>query len=115
MRIDDNYIGGKLRNIREKHNMTQKQLAREINVTQQSISRYESGKTHIPYADLQKITELYDVSMGYFFEYTTEEITDEEYLLISCYRKIDRKVRMQVYNVLLSLSDCFSKEDDFEE
>ena len=34
-----------LKNIREKHNLTQDQMAERIHVTRQAVSRWETGET----------------------------------------------------------------------
>lgn len=43
-----------LRNLREKNNLTQEQMAERINVTRQAISRWETGMTQ-PNPELLKV------------------------------------------------------------
>ena len=39
-------IQGILKNLREKNNLTQEQLAERVQVTRQAVSRWETGEKH---------------------------------------------------------------------
>ena len=39
-------IQGILKNLREKNNLTQEQLAERVQVTRQAVSRWETGETY---------------------------------------------------------------------
>ena len=43
-----------LKNIREKHNLTQDQMAERIHVTRQAVSRWETGETQ-PNTEMLKV------------------------------------------------------------
>ena len=43
-----------LKNIREKHNLTQDQMAERIHVTRQAVSRWETGETQ-PDTEMLKV------------------------------------------------------------
>ena len=53
-----------LRNLREKNNLTQEQMAERINVTRQAVSRWETGMTQ-PNPDNQSEAERRTLYDGY--------------------------------------------------
>lgn len=53
-----------LKNLREKNNLTQEQLAERVQVTRQAISRWETGETQ-PHTDTLKVlSQVFDVSIN---------------------------------------------------
>lgn len=53
-----------LKNLREKHNLTQEQLAERVMVTRQAVSRWETGET-LPNTDtLKLLSKEFDVSIN---------------------------------------------------
>lgn len=60
----------RLKFLREKKNMTQQRLAIELDMNQNTISRYESGKRQADYATLIKIADYFNVSIDYLLERT---------------------------------------------
>ena len=56
-------FGEKLIRLRRKNGMSQEQLAAEIGITRQSVSKWESGSTLPELAKLIVISELFDVSV----------------------------------------------------
>ncbi len=60
----------RLRFLREKRNMTQQRLALELDMNQNTVSRYESGKRQADYQTLIKIADYFDVSLDYLLERT---------------------------------------------
>ncbi len=56
---------GRIRNLREKHNYTQKRLAELLHVSQATYSRYESGALDIPIQALILLADFYEVSVDY--------------------------------------------------
>ena len=71
-------IGLKLRFIRKKHNHSQEKLADYIEVTPQTISRYENGTRNINIETLWKIAELYQIPISYFFPKEETNKFDEQ-------------------------------------
>ena len=55
----------RIRNLREDHDLTQKQLAKELNCSQQVYSNYELGQRDIPTDILIKLSKFYNVSSDY--------------------------------------------------
>jgi len=55
----------RIRDLREDHDMTQKQVAAKLNCSQQVYSNYELGQRDIPTDILIKLSKLYHVSVDY--------------------------------------------------
>ncbi|MBQ8688885.1 MAG: helix-turn-helix transcriptional regulator [Clostridia bacterium] len=55
----------RIRDLREDHDLTQKEVARKLNCSQQVYSNYELGQRDIPTDILIKISALYNVSVDY--------------------------------------------------
>lgn len=60
----------RLRFLREKRHITQQRLAIDLDMNQNTVSRYESGKRQADYATLIKIADYFDVSLDYLLERT---------------------------------------------
>ena len=58
----------RLRDLREDADLTQQQMARLLNVSQTTYSRYESGALDIPSAALIKLADFHKVSVDYILE-----------------------------------------------
>ena len=54
-----------IRNLREDNDLTQKTLARILNVTQTTYSKYELGKINIPIEVFIKLADYYNTSVDY--------------------------------------------------
>ena len=55
----------RLRDLREDHDLTQKQVAKILNCSQQVYSNYELGQRDIPTAILIKLADYYNVTTDY--------------------------------------------------
>lgn len=55
----------RIRDLREDHDLTQNQLAKILNCSQQVYSNYELGQRDIPTAILIKLADYYNVSTDY--------------------------------------------------
>lgn len=62
----------RLRDLREDHDCTQKDIAKFLNCSQSSYSRIESGKQDIPTEFLKKLARRYNVSVDYLLEMEKE-------------------------------------------
>jgi len=51
--------------LRESHNLKQTDVAKYLNISQQSYSRYENGKRELPIYFLEPLSKLYNVSADY--------------------------------------------------
>ena len=55
----------RLRDLREDRDMTQTQIAKELNMSQTGYSKYETGENDIPTAVLIKLAKFYNTSIDY--------------------------------------------------
>ena len=53
-----------LKNLREKNNLTQEQLAERIHVTRQAVSRWETGETLPNTETFKLLSQVFDVSIN---------------------------------------------------
>lgn len=74
----NNYVKGaiKLENriaeLRKENNMTLKQLAKELNIRDNTLSQYETGKRNPQMGLLQEIANFFGVSMEYILKATNK-------------------------------------------
>jgi transcriptional regulator with XRE-family HTH domain len=66
--VRDKEIGLRVRALRLEKGLSQTQLATRIGVTFQQVQKYENGVNRISASRLQRIAELLDVPIPFFFE-----------------------------------------------
>lgn len=54
-----------IRDLREDHDMKQKEVAKYLNISQQTYSNYENGRRYIPVWVVTALAKLYEVSTDY--------------------------------------------------
>jgi len=75
----------RIRDLREDHDLTQKEMAKELNCSQQVYSNYELGQRDIPTDILIRLARFYQVTTDYIlglsdrpnFEPNPEEETEK--------------------------------------
>lgn len=60
----------RLRELRRKKGISQLRLSIELNLNQNSVSRYETGEREADYATLIAIADYFNVSIDYLLERT---------------------------------------------
>ena len=60
----------KLKILRTQRKISQLKLAMDLNMNQNSISRYENGEREADYATLIRFADYFDVSIDYLLERT---------------------------------------------
>ena len=60
----------KIRDLREDHDLKQREIAQYLNCSQRTYSNYELGQRDIPTDVLIKLSEYYDVSVDYLLGLT---------------------------------------------
>ena len=60
----------RLRELRKQKNINQVNLAMDLETTQNTISRYETGEREADYATLIRIADYFNVSIDYLLERT---------------------------------------------
>ncbi len=64
----DKKIGSKIKELREKQHLTQKQLSQMIGCTEVMISRYELGVSNVSIGQLEKLSGALGVTISHFFD-----------------------------------------------
>ena len=60
----------RLKEIRKSKGISQLKLAMDLNMNQNTISRYETGEREPGLAELKKIADYFDISIDYLLERT---------------------------------------------
>ncbi|MBR3919851.1 MAG: helix-turn-helix transcriptional regulator [Clostridia bacterium] len=60
----------RLRELRKKKGISQLKLAMDLNMNQNSVSRYENGEREADYVTLIKIADYFNVSIDFLLERT---------------------------------------------
>ncbi|MBO1304753.1 helix-turn-helix transcriptional regulator [Enterococcus sp. 669A] len=63
----------RIRDLREDADLSQEQLAKQLNVSQTTYSRYETGKLDIPSQSLIILANYYSTSVDYLLNLTNEK------------------------------------------
>lgn len=63
----------RIRDLREDRDMTQKQIAQVLGMSQTGYSKYETGENDIPTSILIKLADFYGTSIDYLLERTDEK------------------------------------------
>ncbi len=65
-----------IKNLREDHDLRQRQVAEALNVSQNTYSQYENGVIELTASNLIKLADFYGVSVDYLLGRTNDsEIT----------------------------------------
>ncbi|EGO8263977.1 helix-turn-helix transcriptional regulator [Enterococcus faecalis] len=64
----------RIRNLREDNDLTQEQLAKLLNVSQATYSRYEQGELDIPIQSLIRLAQYYSTSIDYLVNLTNIKV-----------------------------------------
>ena len=67
----------RIRDLREDKDLTQTQLAKEINVSQRTYSYYDNGERTIPPEVLIALAKFYNVSVDYILELSDNPIPNK--------------------------------------
>lgn len=91
-------IGKLIRDKRYEHNMTQEELATELFVTRQLISKWENEKSYPSLEDAVKLSELFNISLDSLIK------GDEEYTSQLSLNEKTKKVMKILLSVLIVIS-----------
>ena len=69
MDINLKQIGMRLKDLRVKHNLTQREVAGILNITSSTYSKYENGKLVLSFSKLIGLAKLYNVSADYILDF----------------------------------------------
>ena len=107
-------LGKMLKNVREKTNISQKEMASFLNVSQQALSRWEKSQTEPDYKTLIKISNYFDVSIDYLLgktEIKNYENPFEDNIEKQLFKKIKTMNKKQKKKIL-DVTNIFFPDDE---
>ena len=111
MGLDYNVIGSRIKEARLAKNMTQEDLAEQIDISVAFLSRVERGNSHINLKRLNQICDILDVSEGYILNGAAsnqKNYLDKEFaeLLKAC----SPEKQKLIYNVAKVIAESEQKQ-----
>ncbi|MDO4778855.1 MAG: helix-turn-helix transcriptional regulator [Tissierellia bacterium] len=95
-------FGEKLKNLRDKHNLTQQDLAKKLNVSLRTITNYETGGMRPKSRDIYyKMSEIFDINVNYL-------LTEEEDFIFKAKDKFGNKGKSDAEEILRSVIGLFA-------
>lgn len=72
--------GNKLKYLRNKKGLSQKELTKRLNLNRSTYARYETSTTQPDFDTLKKLADFFEVSTDYLLGHTTpiDDMTDDE-------------------------------------
>lgn len=71
------FIGSKIKEYRLQNSMTQTELAKKLNISKQTVSKYEKGIIKANQDTLFQLADIFSVSVNDFFPPTTDTTTSK--------------------------------------
>ncbi len=117
----------RIKELRENRRLIQAILASELNITQQSLSKYERDITTIKIDILKSIAEYFNVTTDYLLgvsdvkrdlqgQMKINKDIDEYYDLIEVYKGLDKYDKEMVWSILQAVKKTYEKrKNDTEE
>lgn len=97
-------IGTLIKSARKKSGLTQEQSAEALNISRQTLSNWENGKTYPDIISVIKMSDLYSVSLDYLLkEETSMKQTYKEYLEESTNTVKSRERNAKLLLILVTL------------
>lgn len=105
-----------LRALRTERKLSQEEFGKRVNLSQQTVHKYETGKTEPDIATLILLANFFEVSVDYLIGNTdirrryektrTFDLNTEEAHLIEVFRRIRPKYRKGLCTVVYGLQDA---------
>lgn len=109
-----NNLGSRIKELRVAENLTQEKLAEELNVSFQSISRWENGISTPDISLMPTIARFFGVSTDYLFGLQDEESEAEKSELEAAYWDYRKEGNLdEAYKVMLKARKLFPRDMHF--
>ena len=111
MALDYSVIGSRIKQARLAKNMTQEDLADQIDISVAFLSRVERGNSHINLKRLNQICSLLDVSEGYVLNgasSNSDNYLDQEFA--DLIKSVSPDKQKLIYNVAKAIVDSENEE-----
>lgn len=112
MAPDYSVIGKRIKEARNNQNLTQEELADELNISVAFLSRVERGNSHINLKRLNQICGLLDVSEGYLLNgasSSSENYLDKEFT--DLIKSVSPEKQKLIYNVAKTIAETDMNEE----
>lgn len=105
----------RLKNSRKKANITQKEIASKIEVSEQLYQRYEAGTAEPRLLIAKRIATVLKVSLDYLIDInetqeTINSLSEEEALIVDTYRKVDTNTKFRIIQFCMNERDRAERE-----
>lgn len=100
-------IGRRIKTLREKRSITQKELADRVMISPSSITRLESGETMVSVQTLQRIARSLMVPVGVFLDEQREDIEFDDPEVMELLKKCTPSQREKLNQIFKLILDCF--------
>jgi predicted transcriptional regulators len=100
-------IGRRIKTLREKRSITQKELADRVMISPSSITRLESGETMVSVQTLQLIARSLKVPVGVFLDEQREDIEFDDPEVMELLKKCTPSQREKLNQIFKLILDCF--------
>jgi transcriptional regulator with XRE-family HTH domain len=110
-------VGGKIRQLRKEHRLTQNELAARIGVQQSDLSRMEQGEYRVSLDTLFRILAEFDLGVGEFFDDVARTtFSPQDVQLVRHYRSLSPEDQREVQEFIgfkrAKMQDSKSKPSD---
>ncbi|MCQ2461818.1 MAG: helix-turn-helix domain-containing protein [Clostridia bacterium] len=100
----------RIRQLRKKYHMSQIHLSIELEVSQETVSAYESGKHFPSFQSLVKLSEIFGCSIDYIMGLSDESslsrrLSDDESRLLTSFSGLNEKSRAMALSYIQALTD----------
>ncbi len=112
MALDYSVIGSRIKQARLAKNMTQEDLADQIDISVAFLSRVERGNSHINLKRLNQLCGLLDVSEGYLLNgasSSSENYLDKEFT--DLIKSVSPEKQKLIYNVAKTIAETDINEE----
>lgn len=100
-------IERRIKTLREKRSITQKELADRVMISPSSITRLESGETMVSVQTLQLIARSLKVPVGVFLDEQREDIEFDDPEVMELLKKCTPSQREKLNQIFKLILDCF--------
>lgn len=104
-----------LKKLRIEKGLSQQKLASYINISQQSVYKYENDISEPDISTLKNLADFFETSIDYlvgntdiprkYDNYVEEELNAEEIEMIRCYRRLTPSKRKVIEQILIEFSN----------
>ena len=103
----------RIKELRQKNNMSQIRLSIELEVSQETVSAYENGKYYPSFQTLYRMANIFHTSIDYLMGLTdteniAESITSDEMKILQIFRNLKMSEQDLARAYLQGLSDASS-------